>query len=243
MARFAMVVDLQKCVACQACTVACNSEWEVPAGYARTHVRFAGPEGAIPRLVASPYIAQCNHCDRPACLQACPSGATYQSRDGIVKINRDLCIGCGFCIEACPYDARYLNPVTNKVDKCEFCSARIDNGLQPACVTTCIARARSFGNLEDSGSEVFRMVYERGARRNETEDVHIGPNVYYLGKEANVDLALAGFAPHLPRLVTPAAFWNSWVRPLVLAAIGATFLGQAVAFFRQLMAGEKQFED
>ncbi len=243
MARYAMVIDLNKCVACQACTVACNSDWEVPAGHARTHVRFAGPQGRFPNLVASPYIAQCNHCERPSCVHACPTGATYQSADGIVKVNRELCIGCGFCVEACPYDARYLNPANNKVDKCDFCSVRIEKGLQPACVATCTAHAKFFGDLENTGSDVFHLVYERDARRNETAEIHLGPNVYYLGKQANVDLAFASFPPRPPRLLAQGRFWRSLVKPLVLGAIGATFLGQSIAFFRQLMAGEKQFDE
>ncbi len=243
MARYAMVIDLDKCVACQACTVACNSEWEVPIGHSRTQVRFAGPAGTFPRLLASPYIAQCNHCDHPACVEPCPTGATYQREDGIVAVNRDLCIGCGFCVEACPYDARYLNPVTNKVDKCDFCAARLDKGLQPACVTTCTAAAKFFGDLEDSKSTVSRLVYERGARRNETSRVSIGPNVYYLGKKENVDFALATFAPRLPRMPAPGRWWRSAVKPLVLTAIGASFLGQAIAFFYQLVKGEEQFDE
>jgi len=243
MARYAMVIDLQKCVGCQACTMACDSEYEVPMGYARTHVRYAGPQGTLPHLVAGPYIAQCNHCDRPACVHACPTGATFQSADGIVKVNRDLCIGCGFCVEACPYDARYLNPVINKVDKCDFCASRLEKGLPPACVATCTAHAKYLGDLEDTRSEVFRLAYEQGAHRNETDDVHIGPNVYYLGKPQNIGLALATFPPRRPRLVTQGQFWRGVVKPLVLAAIGATFIGQAVAFFHQLRTGEKQFED
>ncbi|HTQ57081.1 MAG TPA: 4Fe-4S dicluster domain-containing protein [Bryobacteraceae bacterium] len=243
MARYAMVIDLQKCVGCQACTVACNSEWDVPAGYARTHVRQAGPVGKLPSLLASPYIAQCNHCDHPTCVAACPTGATFQTASGIVKVNRDLCIGCGFCVDACPYDARFLNPAIHKVDKCDFCADRLEKGLPPACVTTCTAHAKYFGDLEDAHGDVFRLVYERGGRRNETADVHIGPNVYYLGRKANLDLALATFAPRLPRLVTPGRLWRGLVKPLVLAAIGATFLGQAVAFFYQLRSGEKQFDD
>lgn len=243
MARYAMVTDLRKCVGCQACTVACNSEWEVPTGYARTHVRFTGASGVFPQLVASFFVAQCNHCDDPACIKPCPTGATFQAENGIVKVDRDLCIGCGYCVDACPYEARYINPITKKVDKCDFCSARLDKGLEPACVETCTAHAKFFGDLEDPNSGVFKMVYERGARRLETADVAIGPNVYYMGKKEQVDLAFASFAPHKPRLLHPGRLWTGFLRPLVLAMVGASFLGQAIAFFYQLHSGEKQFDD
>jgi tetrathionate reductase subunit B len=243
MARYAMVTDLKKCVGCQACTVACNSEWEVPAGFARTHVRYTGVAGTFPDLVSSFYVAQCNHCDRPACLEPCPTGATYQAENGIVKVDRDLCIGCGYCVEACPYEARYINPISKKVDKCDFCSARIARGQEPACVETCTAHAKFFGDLEDPSSEVYKLVYEKGARRLETAEVAIGPNVYYLGKEESIDLVLSSFPPHRPRLIKPGEVWSKVLKPLVLAAIGATFLGQAVAFFHQLKTGEKEFED
>jgi len=243
MARYAMVTDLRKCVGCQACTVACNSEWGVPAGFARTHVHFTPVAGTFPNLVESSYVAQCNHCDHPPCVGACPTGATFQAENGIVKIDRGLCIGCGFCVEACPYDARFIDPAINKADKCDFCSARIANGLEPACVKTCTAHAKFFGDLEDRSSAVFKMVYVDGARRNETSQVAPGPNVYYLGKQENVDLALASFAPRLPRLLRPAEAWKKLLKPLIIAAVGATFLGQAVAFFHQLTSGEKQFDD
>lgn len=243
MARYAMVTDLRKCVGCQACTVACNSEWEVPIGFARTHVRSTGVAGNFPNLLSSFYVAQCNHCDHPACLAPCPTGATYQTENGIVKVDGDLCIGCGYCVEACPYDARYINPVTKKVDKCDFCAARLERGLEPACVLTCTAHAKFFGDLEDPRSDVFRLVYEKGARRLETAEVAIGPNVYYLGKKEQLDLVLASFAPHPPRLVQPGQIWRGLLKPLIFAAVGATFLGQAIAFFRQLNKGEDEFEE
>ena len=123
-----MVIDLKKCVGCQACTVACNSEWEVPVGMARTHVRATEAVGTFPHLQSTFYVAQCNHCDHPACVPPCPSGATYQAENGIVKVDRDLCIGCGYCVDACPYGARYIQPVLKKVDKCDFCAARLSAG-------------------------------------------------------------------------------------------------------------------
>jgi tetrathionate reductase subunit B len=243
MARYAMVTDLTKCVGCQACTAACNSEWDVPAGHARTRVLSTGAVGVFPNLRSAFYVAQCNHCDDPPCVQPCPSGATFQSADGIVKIDKELCIGCGFCVTACPYDARYLNPATSKVDKCDFCAARLERGLQPACVTTCTAHAKYFGNLEDPSSEVYRLVYARGAQRIESDDVKVGPNVYYLGARGEPDLVAETFPPRQPRMPSAGQWWERAFKPLAFLMVGATFLGQAVAFFTQLRKGEGQFDD
>jgi tetrathionate reductase subunit B len=242
MARYAMVTDLRRCVACHACTVACNGEWDVPPGHARTHVRPTPISGTFPKLVSSMYVAQCNHCDRPSCVPACPSGATYQSADGVVQVNKDVCIGCGFCVEACPYTARYMNPVTGKVDKCDFCSSRTARGLEPACVKTCTAHAKTFGDLEDPASDVYRMVYHQEARSLQTPTVAISPRVYYAGKPEHLDLVLASFPPHPPRLLAAGEAWQRLLKPLVVVAVGATFLGQAAAFFTQLWKGEEDHE-
>jgi len=243
MARYGMVIDLKKCVGCHACTVACNTEWNVPPGYARTVVGGTGAVGKFPNVAASVFVAQCNHCDDPACVKPCPTAATFKAADGIVHIDKDLCIGCGFCVEACPYDARHIDPVTNKVDKCDFCTDRLARGQLPACVETCTAHAKFFGDLEDRSSDVFHLVYERGANRIESEDVAIGPNVYYLGTQKQLELVKEKFAPREPRMPAAGEWWSRAVKPLVLAAVGATFLGQAVAFFYQLAKGEEQFED
>jgi tetrathionate reductase subunit B len=243
MARYAMVTDLTRCVGCEACTAACSAEWDVPPGHARTRVLPTGPVGEFPRLRAAFYVAQCNHCDRPPCVEACPSGATFQGPDGIVKIDPKLCIGCGYCIPACPYDARYLNPVTQKVDKCDFCAARLERGQLPACVTTCTAHAKFFGDLEDPNSEVYRLVYGRGAERIESDEVKIGPNVYYLGTRGEPALVREKFAPHPPQIPSSGQWWERVFKPLAFLMAGATFLGQAVAFFTQLRKGESQFDE
>jgi tetrathionate reductase subunit B len=243
MPRYAMVIDQERCVGCHSCTVACKSEWDVPNGFARTRVRQSAVKGSFPALATVFHVSQCNHCDRPTCVPACPTGATYQDINGIVRVNRDLCIGCGSCVAACPYGARYINATTGRVDKCDFCASRLEKDLEPACVATCPAHAKVFGDLEDSSSEVFTLAYRKGARRMETLTTAIGPNVYYKGKAEHTQLALASFGPQSARTIAPAKIWSSVLNKVVFLAVGATFLGQAVAFFRQLSVGEKQFED
>lgn len=174
---------------------------------------------------------------------AMPIGRDVQGDDGIVRVDTDLCIGCGFCVEACPYEARYINPEVRKVDKCDFCRPRIERGAAPACVTTCTGHAKYFGDLEDHDSDVYRMVFMEGARRMETRQIAVGPNVYYLGRPEQIDLVLSSFPPRPPRLLAAGEAWRKLARPLVFAAVGATFLGQAVAFFTQLHKGEGDFDE
>jgi tetrathionate reductase subunit B len=243
MARLAMVIDLRRCVGCQACTVSCSAEWDVTPGHARTHVRATPIAGTFPHLQSSFYVSQCNHCDRAACLEACPSGATFRDDAGVVVVDARQCIGCGYCVEACPYDARFIDPSVGRVDKCDFCAARLARGQQPACVTTCTAHAKVFGDLEDPSSDVARLVFAEGARRVESSGAAIGPNVFYLGTPAQMDLVGGTFPPREPRLPASGEFWRTWARPFVFAAVGATFLGQAVAFFTQLRNGESDFDD
>ena len=243
MARYAMVINTERCVGCQSCTVACKSEWNVPNGFARTRVPESGTRGSFPNLSASFHVEQCNHCDRPTCVPACPSGATYQAEDGTVRIDRALCIGCGSCVAACPYGARYISPGAGKADKCNFCAPRREQGLQPACVLTCPSKAKIFGDLEDPSSEVYRLVYRDAARRMETHQVAIGPNVYYTAKPDHLELQLASFAPVPPRTIAAGVVWQAVAKKLVLLAVGASFAGQAIAFFHQLAVGEKKVED
>ena len=102
----------------------------------------------------------CNQCEKPPCVQVCPVEATFKTEDGVVLVNRDKCIGCRYCIQACPYGARYLDPDEHVADKCTWCYQRISRGLLPACVTVCPVGARKFGDLRDPESEVSRIVEE-----------------------------------------------------------------------------------
>src|SRR3990172_8295002 len=117
MTRWAMVMDVRRCTGCQACSVACKAENEVPLGVFRTHVRYY-ELGKYPnvRRARVPHI--CNHCDDPPCVDVCPTGASQRREDGIVFVDYDICIGCKSCMAACPYGARFIHPDLHVSDKC-----------------------------------------------------------------------------------------------------------------------------
>ena len=155
--RFAMVIDLRKCIGCQACTSACKVENRVPAGHYRTWVAEF-ETGSYPSVRKTFLPQLCNHCAEPACVSVCPTGATFKRDDGIVVVDDTICWGCGYCINACPYDKRYFNPITKVADKCTLCAHRLDQGLLPACVETCVGGARTAGNMNDPESEVSKLL-------------------------------------------------------------------------------------
>jgi tetrathionate reductase subunit B len=176
-----MVIDLRKCVGCHACQVACKSENNVPLGVNRAWVDEL-ETGKFPQVSRFRTPRLCNHCENPSCVKACPVKATYQKEDGTVVIDYDRCIGCKYCIVSCPYDARFINPERNTAEKCDYCHARLEEGLLPACVNTCISGARVFGDLNDPNSEVAKLVA--------SFPVHVlnpntnnKPQTYYIGAD------------------------------------------------------------
>lgn len=197
--RYAMLVDLRRCVGCQSCTVSCAVENRAPLGSFRTTVgeyalKRDGDShpaiGTLPRL--------CNHCEKPACLPVCPAGATRQRPDGIVVVDAMLCLGCGFCVQACPYDARFINHQTRTADKCTFCAHRIAAGLLPVCVENCVGGARIFGDLNASGSLVRKTLEAaQGYVSVLYPEMNTRPAVYYLALEAGLVAAPAGVKPLL----------------------------------------------
>ncbi|WP_434623142.1 sulfate reduction electron transfer complex DsrMKJOP subunit DsrO [Azospirillum sp. B2RO_4] len=196
--RWAMVVDVRKCVGCQACTVACIMENDVPENSFRTivstyEVTEQGRAGStmLPRL--------CNHCEDPPCIPVCPTGATYQRRDGIVVVDNSVCVGCAYCVQACPYDARFINHETQTADKCTFCVHRVEAGLLPACVETCVGGARIFGDLKDPDSTVSKLVREQNPKVLKPE-MGTQPRVFYIG----LDPKMQGKVDGTPTLWRPA---------------------------------------
>ncbi|MDH3690614.1 MAG: 4Fe-4S dicluster domain-containing protein [Gammaproteobacteria bacterium] len=177
-----MVIDTRRCIGCHACTIACKAEYDVPLGSNRSWVEYV-EKGDYPNVSRNYLPRLCNHCSTPNCVSVCPTGATYRrEEDGIVAVDPEICIGCKYCIQACPYDARFSNPVTGVADKCDFCVHRVSEGLAPACVETCIGGARIFGDLNDSGSEISRMMATNPVsvlRREQGTQ----PNVFYIAAD------------------------------------------------------------
>lgn len=203
-----MVIDLQKCVGCESCTVACKAENRTPPGVSY-NVVLERERGEYPNVSRTNLPRPCMQCERPPCVQVCPVSATYRMENGIVNLDYERCIGCRYCMIACPYEARYFDfgenydgefvengeitspeygvdrgprdgssPVGN-VRKCNFCHHRLERGEEPACVETCIGDARYMGNLDNMDSEVNRMASSSRAFQLKDKE-GTDPNVYYL---------------------------------------------------------------
>ena len=213
--RWAFLVDVQKCVGCGLCVKACKLENEVPYdlpatrtwveryvvtkdgkshidcpdggardGYLNPKVQDeAIPAAEIDKAFFVPKL--CNQCDNPPCVQVCPVGATYQTLDGVVLVDRTWCIGCGYCIMACPYGVRFFHPVHKTAEKCNFCYHRISQGLQSACVQACPFGARQMGNLKDHDDPVTKIIMSQMVSILKDE-YGTNPQVYYIGLDERV---------------------------------------------------------
>lgn len=160
MARFGMVIDTVRCVGCMDCVVACKTENRVPEGFCRDWIATE-TRGASPNLHLEIRSERCNHCDEPPCVYCCPTGASHVEPLGhSVQVSPDMCIGCKACLASCPYDARFIHP-DGYASKCTFCLHRVTDGLLPACVSVCPTHCMHFGDLDDPGSDVSRLLVSR----------------------------------------------------------------------------------
>ena len=176
--RYALLIDSRKCVDCKSCVVACRAENGVPLAYSRNWINEEH-RGAWPKLLAAFEPEQCHHCTDPACVRVCPTGASRQRPDGIVVVDDADCVGCRYCIIACPYDARFFREDRGVVEKCDLCAHRVDRGEVPACVETCPSKARVFGDLNDANGKLRDVLAKRNYRVKKPE-AGTGPQIYYL---------------------------------------------------------------
>lgn len=203
---YGYLIDTNKCIGCGMCVRACSLENKVPEHFNRTwveryeisergEVHVDSPLGGrngfnkihpgfksskaffVPKL--------CNHCDNTPCSQVCPVGASYNTKDGVVLVDDKRCIGCGYCIQACPYGSRFLSPVTKTAEKCTWCYHRVVKGLQPACVQACPVGARKFGDLKREDDEVRIIVASQRIEVLQQEKL-TEPKCYYLGLDKEV---------------------------------------------------------
>ncbi len=182
--RYGFVIDQNRCIGCHACTVACKEENQVPVGVFRTWVKYV-EKGRFPDTSRHFGVLRCNHCDTAPCIAICPTGTLYRRMDGIVDFDNRRCIGCKACMQACPYDALYIDPNSNTAAKCHYCAHRVEKNLEPACVIVCPTRAIIPGDLDDSSSQISRMVAQQKVAVRKPQK-GTDPKVFYAGIEGDL---------------------------------------------------------
>jgi len=208
-AKYAFIVDITKCIGCGSCCVADKKENNVPDGQYRTWVEryiidimdnvyvdspnggldgFNEPRTDIENTIKDAFFVPklCNHCDNAPCTQVCPVGATFTTPDGFVIVDGTHCVGCGYCIQACPYGTRFLNEETHTADKCTWCYHRVRKGKMPACVNACPTGARKFGDLNDKDSEVAKIMNSPELLTVLKKGLGTEPSLFYIGKREEV---------------------------------------------------------
>jgi Fe-S-cluster-containing dehydrogenase component/formate-dependent nitrite reductase membrane component NrfD len=177
--QYGFAIDQRTCIGCHACTVACKTEHEIPVGQFRTWVKYVD-KGEYPATTREFGVMRCNHCTDAPCIAICPTNALFKRDDGIVDFDNQQCIGCKSCMQACPYDALYIDEDTHTAAKCNFCAHRIDQGLEPACVVVCPTESIWVGDLDDAESGIRKFLSIEPVQTR-TPEQKTGPNVFYVG--------------------------------------------------------------
>jgi len=192
--KYSMVIDTRRCVGCNACTAACKIDNAT--GFGVDYGRVLELEvGQFPDVSKVYLPILCMQCEDPECLKVCPTGATFKTEEGIVLIDKEKCMGCRYCVVACPYMARFFYDDSGKpsdlprmdsederngtVEKCDFCIDRVRDGQNPACVDACPYQARIFGDADDPNSEVHKLIASGRAKTLKGEE-GFGASVYYI---------------------------------------------------------------
>ena len=184
--KYGFIIDNRKCIGCHACTTACKSEHDVPVGVNRTYVKQV-EKGEFPDTRRIFSVMRCNHCTDAPCVTICPVEALYTREDGIVDFDNNRCIGCKSCMQACPYDALYIDPDTSTAAKCNYCAHRVDVGREPACVAVCPEHAIIAGDMENPTTEISHLLARQQVKVRKPEK-GTNPNLFYIdGDEASLN--------------------------------------------------------
>lgn len=178
MTNYGFVINNKTCIGCHACTVACKSEHDIPIGVNRTHVKYI-EKGTYPDSTREFSVHRCNHCEDSPCTTICPTTALFTRSDGIVDFDDERCIGCKSCMQACPYDALYIDPNKGTAAKCNYCAHRIEHSYEPACVIVCPTESIVSGDLHDPNSAISQLLttHETTVRKPLSG---AEPNLYYI---------------------------------------------------------------
>jgi Fe-S-cluster-containing dehydrogenase component/formate-dependent nitrite reductase membrane component NrfD len=182
--RYGFVIDQNRCIGCHACTVACKEEHNIAVGVNRTWVKYI-EKGHYPDTRRHFAVLRCNHCDDAPCIEICPTVALFRRADGIVDFDNERCIGCKSCMQACPYDALYIDPDRNTAAKCNFDASRVEMGYKPACEVVCPTQAILSGDLDDPDSTISkRIAMDKVSVRKAEKGTK--PKLFYVGVDGDL---------------------------------------------------------
>lgn len=224
-----MAIDANKCMNCKACVIACRHRNSVSYEGGRNWVKATQDASSLSGWHYQP--GGCMQCDKPQCVDACPTGATYKADDGVVYVDPGKCIGCGSCISSCPYDARHKDMARGGIaDKCDFCQESRGRGLAPACVSVCPTHARVFGDIDDPNSEVAKYV---AANKDnlvyvKAPNVDTDPSLAYVGRTVPTDWPRDSEISPPMKALGLASTAVSWLGGICLLGIGGVIVKQIV---------------
>lgn len=221
----AFLIDMTRCMACEACVVACKTGNELPEG--RQYIRFTETTvGKFPDVRLNVDNHRCFHCTDAACVEVCPTGALFKD-DGLTRLDRDACSGCGYCVQACPYDVPVMSD--GRSSKCDACASTVGSGGVPWCVRTCPGGALMYGERD-------AVVAEARVRVEAAKDRFPDAEVYGETQAGGLGVVMvlpegsefAGLPadPAVAGTITKA--WKQWIQPLSMGATAAALAGGAV---------------